>query len=96
MHQSPAAASEQLLRRQMKLDDDIDLDAGGSERPRLGNGARITVEEKPRAAVCIADALRHQLDDDAIRHQAAGVHVAPGLEPERGAGLHRRTQHVAR
>ena len=51
---------------------------------------------KPRCASASIDAVGHDADDDLVRDEPAGSHHVLGLQPDRGSGRDRGTQHVAR
>ena len=92
------------------LDDDLGVninEQGGIERAletdqhvveghSLGRGARETVENEALLAVGLAQALVHEVDDQAIGNQVARIHVALGLFAELGLVLYRSAQDVAR
>ena len=62
----------------------------------LSRGAREAVENEALLAVGLAQALVHEVDDQAIGNQIARIHVALGLLAELGLVLHRGAQNVAR
>ena len=73
----------------------VQLDTGSHQCFSLRNGAREAVEQEAVGAIRLSDAVLNQCDDQVIRHQAAGIHDALGLNAQRSTGLDRCTQHVA-
>ena len=65
------------------------------ERLGLGDRAGEAVQDEAARGVGLAQPLGDEADHDVVGHQAAAVHDALGLAPERRAGRHRVAQHLA-
>ena len=73
----------------------VDADAHLLDGLGLGDGAGHAVQDKALGAVGLGQPLLQDADDDVVRHKAAGVHVALGLQAHLGAVLDGGAQDVA-
>ena len=73
----------------------VDADAHLLNGLGLGDGAGHAVQDEALCAVRLGQPLFQDADDDIVRHKAAGVHVALGLQAHLGALLDGGAQDVA-
>jgi len=95
VHAATAHAFDDRRVRHVDFKHEVDVHAGALHGFGLRNGAGETVEQEALGAVWLRDAFLDQADDDVVTDQLASVHHLLGLQPERGAGLDGRAQHVA-
>jgi hypothetical protein len=90
---------DQKVLRNVDLDDPIErlsqLAQEGVEGVRLGRRSRKSVQNETLLRIGVLDALLDETDDDRVRDELAGVHVALRLAPELGARFPGCAQHVA-
>mmetsp|Transcript_78208 Transcript_78208/g.207558 ORF Transcript_78208/g.207558 Transcript_78208/m.207558 type:complete len:263 (-) Transcript_78208:99-887(-) len=91
--QPPAASAlHYLLGGHCKVQRHVNLH-GPAKRLCLGLRARKAIE-KYMFLLCALDLFQDHVDNEVVRHQAAGVHVCLGLQPERRAQADLCSQHV--
>ena len=84
------------LVRQLNAQHPVDADAHGVDRFGLRHSAGKTVEDKAVFAVVLGQALLDKRDDDLIRDQVSGGHIAFHLLAEVRAGADRDADNIAR
>src|SRR6185312_9681434 len=81
-------------------DHGIQFETLAGEDPRQGfglrHGARKAVEDEATGRIRLDDTVGHDLVDDLVRDEAAGIHDRLGPLADLGSSLDRRAQHVTR